>query len=539
MFVVGVVTWAWLDKWRENSKMMRLNYRPLIFLLLLTAFAGSETITIDFANDQGPMAYRGSGFLVGMNSTTPVDSIVVPLKPRLFRDPVDAAFANYARVKALGATYHMVLRLNSGTLLPYPGTNNSWSTWENHVRATVSKALAANQDFEYDVWNEPNISMFWEGTIPQFYETWRRAVVIIRSLDPDAVIVGPSINNFDLTYLKNFLQYAKTNNVLPTALCWHEIGPAATVRGIAMNVAAMRTFMADQGINIQKIYINEMISGAGHHNPGLIVRHFAEIEKAKVDGACKACWPETSGSNCGGYILDGIVTRTTRYPRAAWWAYKSYADITGRLVGITPAPIPFSVDGVAGQDASKHEARAVLGRYVGSGSLNVLLINLSSVPYLTNTGTIRVVAKRIPNTGEAQLVSPTTTMDASYSIANNAMQFTIPDFPDSNAYALQFTAGGAPAVREVSKAVVPAVWKINPGRASIHIDVASPKISTNDRLSISVHDVQGRIVQTLNGHQGNGALSAYWDASQQAPGVYIFQLRIGGEVLQKDALVIR
>ncbi len=519
--------------------MPRFSYHAFFSLFLIPAvFAGAEVLTIDFADDQGAMAYRGSGFLVGINATQPADSLIAPLKPQLMRNDVNLSLSTYTRNKQFGAKAQMVLRLNSGTLLPLPGTNNDWSAWETHVRTTVSNTLTAGQDFEFDVWNEPDAAMFWDGTIPQFYETWRRAVVIIRSLNPNAVVVGPSISGFNFTWLKNFLQYAKTNNVLPTAVCWHEIGVNAGIRGIALNVQSMRSYLAAQGMDVPKVYINEMTSSTNHHNPGLIVRHFAEIERAKVDGACKSCWNETVGSNCNNRSLDGLLTNGTRLPRSGWWAYKSYADITGRMVGVIPNATPFTVDGVAGRDAAKGEARAVLGRYAGSGSLDVKLINLESVSYLTGAGTIHVTAKRIPNSGESQLASPVTEINADFAVSNNILQFTIPNFPDSNAYAIQLTPGGTSGITETRKQTAGPTWEVLRA-ANAGIMVKATQIAAGELVSISIHDVRGRLIHRLSGVSNSGEFSTTWDASAQSPGVYVFRLETGDRVDQKEVVVIR
>lgn len=515
----------------------RLNRIVSTAVLFVTAVSNAELLTIDFANDQGTMVYRSSGFLGGMSPSSPVDSLVLPLKPKLFRDGNGYAQSVNSRVRAMGAKAQLCLSLGS-PFFNIAGANNNWTAWENHVRSTVSNAKANNQIFEYDIWNEPNISPYWTGTAAQFYEAWRRAFVIIRSIDPAAVIIGPSANFFDLTYIKNFLQYAKANNVLPTALCWHELGGRATVRGIQANVEYMRTYMAAQGINIQKIYINEMTSSLDMYNPGLIVRHLAAIEKAKVDGAAKSCWNEKDGTNNCYFLLDGIVTHgSPQYPRSAWWAYKSYADISGRLVGVIPGPIPNSVDGVAGQDAAKREARAVLGRYAGSGSLDVKLVNVGSVPFLTGTGTIHVTAKRIPNTADARLAAPTTAVDANYGISNNSMQFTIPAFADSDAYAIQFTPGGTLGIGETQNRARRSTWNIGQNASAIRIEFDAEEIVGADLISLSICDTRGRRVKIFGGKPRNGIFSATWSLSGQMPGVYFLRLKTG-QITRSKVVVV-
>jgi uncharacterized protein YdbL (DUF1318 family) len=65
--------------------------RRLIGLSLLLALAGAtaasaQTVTVNFSVDQGAVTYRASGFLHGMNATTPTTALIAPLKPKFFRD---------------------------------------------------------------------------------------------------------------------------------------------------------------------------------------------------------------------------------------------------------------------------------------------------------------------------------------------------------------------------------------------------------------------------------------------------------------------
>lgn len=501
--------------------------RQVLLSALFCTFvsATAETITIDFANDLGPVTYRASGFLHGMSTTVPADSMVSLLKPRLMRFRPSMAVATYTKTKALGAKSMSVLSdARYGTL---PGTNNDWSGWENIVRTTVSDAIANNREFEWDIWNEPDSDQFWTGTLPQFYETWRRAVITIRSLDPDAVIVGPSITHFDYTWLQNFLQFAKANNVLPTGVAWHEIGTSATVRGISSNIKLVRSYLAAQGMNVPRIYINEMMGSDAQHNPGLMVRFMAEVEKGKVDGANKSCWNESTGSNCNNYSLNGLLTATTHMPRAGWWAYRSYADITGRLVGVKTAPTPFYVDGIAGQDATKREARVVLGRFANSGSLDVNFTNLDKVPFLGPNGMVHVTVNRIRNTGEAAMAGPSKVLDADYPVANNSLLVRIADFPDSNAMAIRLTPGSTAGILTLESAPpAPIRTRVSYSSAnSVEIRFFGEDLS--GPVSVILYDLAGRAVQTLHETARSSQVSFTWNTNGHHTGIYLARITAG------------
>ncbi len=151
--------------------------------------------------------------------------------------------------------------------------------------------------------------------------------------------------------VKAFLLYAKANNVLPTVLAWHEFDSDWKI--MAGHVADIRQFMAANGINIQRISINEILFDWS--SPGPLAGYLATIDRLGIESAAHACWDESTGSNCTNYSLDGILTPGPNYQtRGPWWVYKGYADITGTLVGVTPGA---TTDGIAGRDSATRTAK--------------------------------------------------------------------------------------------------------------------------------------------------------------------------------------
>jgi len=107
---------------------------------------------------------------------------------------------------------------------------------------------------------------FWNRPITQFFETYRRAVNIIRSRIPGATIAGPGYAVYVhptsgiCCKLTDFLAYAKANNVLPNILSWHEIIlpdwnyatlPYVGYADFLGRVTTMRNFMTVNGITVK------------------------------------------------------------------------------------------------------------------------------------------------------------------------------------------------------------------------------------------------------------------------------------------------
>ena len=416
------------------------------------AVAAPETVTVDLAVDEGPVTYRASGFLHGMTADEPSDRLVAPLKPKLFRDWAEGpagAFATNRRVRRLGARQQLSVcdswgdRYGFGRSQHWPGDGGDWREWENLVADLVTRAKGQQCVFEWDIWNEPDTDTFWGRDRAQWYETWRRGYAKIREFDPSAVIVGPSLAGYDREFLLEFLTYAKSHNVLPDVLCWHEFGwdDAQDIsREIPAHVTEMRVLMRQQGIGVDRICLNEVIGPDCQLRPGPTVGFFVGVEAARVEGACHACWDEADGeiSNCNNTSLDGLLTPTYREPRATWWVYKSYADMGGRLVRVVPSA---TTEGLAAVDEGHSSALILLGRQ--GGRTGPVTLRVERIPATFSGGQsdkVKVVVEHLPDLEWRALPEPLPVSEASVEPISGSLAVRIEAFAPGDAYVVRLSA---------------------------------------------------------------------------------------------------
>ena len=76
--------------------------------------------------------------------------------------------------------------------------------WDNYLKAVVTHA---NGRIKYwEVWNEPNLPMYYCGDISTLVTLAKHARTIIKSIDPSAMILSPSATNeFGVPYMSSFL----------------------------------------------------------------------------------------------------------------------------------------------------------------------------------------------------------------------------------------------------------------------------------------------------------------------------------------------
>jgi len=375
-----------------------------------------------------------SGFLHGFYSTSPTDTLLQPLKPTWWRVAADDTMT-YSRATRLGAQPIIVVSDAYG----YPQDNwqgngapwqNNWANWEAKVRQLARQYK--NIPVYWDIWNEPdtvswNTTQFWNGTPAQFYETYRRAYNILRQeLGASAMIGGPSYANYDQAAMTAFLTYCNQNNLQVNFLSWHELSEVdASLPSITQHLSTMRSLANSMpNLRMQKILITESVGPKITYSPGDIIGTLYYLELGGADGADKACWYDSKGqNNCYNGSVDGIInpySSTGPAPRAAWWAYKTYADGIASRVKATTDNANLVVM------ASKTPGQVLLG-YIGTKTTaaNVSL-NLRNLGFIGQKGgTVTVNVAKVPNAQEATVSNLSPISSSTVPVTNGSATLTI------------------------------------------------------------------------------------------------------------------
>ena len=406
----------------------------------LAAVARAEQVSVDFQSSIRPLTHAGSGFLHSFSTTAPPDNLIVPIKPQLFRSYPESGntgiFPTYDRATAMSADTQIVVSDAYGYDALLPGDGGSWTAWEDLCHEIVNHAALEGKTVQYDLWNEPDEGIFWNRSKEQWLETWKRGVQAIRALDPSATIVGPSVSNYNNTILPmhEFLTYARDNNVLPNVISWHQFSGDFTTE-----VNDLRTFAAAQGINVDRISLNEIVDQIDINKAGVMPRFFGQIERNRIESAARSCWDESPGVNsCFNNSLDGLLTNDANLPRSTWWTYERFGKMTGTSVSTIDSE---SLGSVASRDTGA--AYILLGRFDipdNGNAAQLLLNNLDDIANLIVNGQVHVRAERIVDSGLAASAGPITTINANFSVAGGTLLVSLPNFSTYDAYFVTLTA---------------------------------------------------------------------------------------------------
>ena len=416
--------------------------------VLLIAYFGQQpsiaqvrsNITVDFGQPATGIISM-SGFLHGIDPTKPPDSSVKPLQPKLWRvGRLDV----YDRVIASGAEFQLLV----SDLWGYGSNPKGWPyqnypAWEAFIRQLAQQNKG--KKIIWDIWNEPDLkNPFWKGSREQFFETYKRAYKILRQeLGPSAMIGGPSISTYNKEYLTAFLDYCKTNKLEVNFLAWHELNDTIILFVDDHVFDAKRNYQQSpfyKELKLQKIYVNEIVGELAQYQPGEILGYLYNLEYAKADGACRACWDTTGSkkvSNCFNNTLTGTVTPNTFEPRAAWWTYKAYADgVNSRVLSRSDND---RLVALASKSNPQGKAQVLLGYFDRNySSATTVTLNLKNLQALGIQSGQKVSLKleKIPNNLEGAVQKLVTVKEEQISAGSGSLTYTIPNFNVHEGYLL-------------------------------------------------------------------------------------------------------
>ncbi|GAA0538327.1 hypothetical protein GCM10010172_19550 [Paractinoplanes ferrugineus] len=424
------------------------------------AQADNQSIGVNFAAGTAAPTYRASGWIYGMteNGTNPPSNYFTDVKFQAMRAGGaqlagggwqgggydrrwNATRAQMLRTKALGGKFvllpHDLWGADGANIARYPGDNGNWTDYNNFLTRVIADVKATGVPVQWDIWNEPNISIFWNRPQSQYFELWRRTYQRLRADMPGTLIVGPSYAGVPTTsngaWWNQYLDYVKANNVVPDIISWHSL-PGDPVA----NVAAANSTLDARGIPHPRPYqINEY--GAGNEqNPADGAWYITRLERAGADGL-RANW--ASGGNLHNDLGNLLIHNSAgQYQtKGEWWVYRFYAQQTGTIVTTTPSS---GYDAYATKDTGT--AKVLIGGGRTTGNIAVSLQGLNSTTGLVVNNQVRAVVQRIPDNNGGAVTGPVTVQDQVVTLTGNAATVNVNNTNVNDAYTITLLPSSTP-----------------------------------------------------------------------------------------------
>jgi hypothetical protein len=358
----------------------------------------NESIFIDVNSNNGILKLN-NGFLHGRDENSPNlnETLINALKPEEWRLYKANSYAIATRHNA-NITYGLSDHYgwNQGG---FPNANpwENWSYYETFILYVMQYYDNYFPDYPveyYDIWNEPDHPYFWHGTYEQLLELFYRTYNIIKSYNPNAKVVGPSISWFRPGYpgVKGIIDFLvdldKIYGVRLDAISWHENGGIwadtkpedIPYRAQYLRLKIQENFPSDYN---PELHVNEYIGAQVHLSPGWNVGFLKYLEVANVDKAMRACWytysldPYTYCSDCW-YGLNGMFMSDGQTPQRAYWVQYTHSQMEGNIK-LDVVDSNENTNAIVVRNVTSNQIQILLGRYFKNfpGDVSIFIGNYS------------------------------------------------------------------------------------------------------------------------------------------------------------------
>ncbi len=426
-----------------NSDNEQIQYAEIVWI---DADSGTDTLKLN------------SGFLHGRDEQQASynDSLIEALKSeewRLYKYySYELAQQNYADI-TYGLSDHYAWYKGG---FPNADPWNNWTEYEDYILYVMQVYDYYFPDYPveyYDIWNEPDHPYFWKGNYIQLLELFYRAYNVVKSYNPDAKVVGPSISWFrpgesGVEGIVDFLiDLDDIYDVRLDAISWHENGGTwydTRPDGIPTRANYLRQQIQNNFQNYSpELHVNEFMGKQVHLSPGWNVGFLYYLEKAEIDRSMRACWwiystdPYEYWCDCWAG-LNGLLMKDGETPQPAYWIWLRYAQMEYE----NKLDASFSdayTNVIATRNSSTNIIKLLIGRYLKT-TPNDVIININDYSFSQN---ILVRIEKVPNDpdfyldppiAKAMPEGPELISNEIVEVIDESIQIIIEEYIDGDAY---------------------------------------------------------------------------------------------------------
>ncbi len=217
------------------------------------------------------------------------------------------------------------------------GINDPRNTWASFLHGLV--AHYKGQVKYWEIWNEPDLHFFWNGTSKDYFELLRVADSVIKEVDPSAQVLVAGMVVPDLKFLTQVLgfsaQWVAKGHAAPfDIVAWHAYGNAVALYGNLQHIDAL---LAARGFSSVPVWVTE--DGFPASNPQGEARQAAYVMQtmayALAAGAQRVLIYRASDDPTP--KTWGLLTAAGA-PRMGYDAFQVAAHYFARVQAITYAP---------------------------------------------------------------------------------------------------------------------------------------------------------------------------------------------------------
>lgn len=414
-----------------------------VFTLISQLLLSQKTINVDL-NVHSKTQTSIVGFL-HFNNLKSLDNDLVELKPKYWRIGNTMIQENLRKEQIHILHQHGIIPVlvltdfyshrNPEWKKPYLDKSGFLKLIEELYRENGNNVI-------YDIWNEPNHELFFDGTRENFFEIFKLAHDKIRSLPggKSAKIMGPSTAGFYREYIEDFLKYCSKNNITLDYIDWHQNGGIKDAVEMKDNILmAKSNYLKNYAsLKIKDIFVSEIIGPDDYFNPLTSLVYIYYLDYLNV-GGCKTCGPtdkEKGGDICWNNSIDGLITHDGK-PRSVWWVYKYYAEsLSARFSTSTDSDKTVAISYFSKDSNSVNILFGNIGKLNSTFSVN--LKSVRKFPLFAKSTKFNYTLYKIPNTEQIELLNPILVKKGNVSISSkNTSALALDDIDTQSVYLLK------------------------------------------------------------------------------------------------------
>ena len=179
--------------------------------------------------------FRETGFDFVRNHDFNGPTDISMIFPNMSKDPFDPSNYNFTLsdqfiTSIIDAGCNVFYRLgesaNTEERLRNPPENKSkWAEVCKHIVMHYNDGWADGFYYNisyWEIWNEPDLSGFWNGTTEQYFNLYQETAVTLKQYDPTLKIGGPCTSSiFNKNFTTRFLTFVKENQIPLDFYSWH------------------------------------------------------------------------------------------------------------------------------------------------------------------------------------------------------------------------------------------------------------------------------------------------------------------------------
>ncbi|KAJ5389201.1 uncharacterized protein N7496_000269 [Penicillium cataractarum] len=361
-----------------------------------------------------------------------------------YKNRFKSALSNYQTAREYDATFIFLIHDLWGadgtqnSSAPYPGDNGDWTSWDEYLTQLFSdiKANSMTTGLVIDIWNEPDLTAFWNRDQSQYLEMWGRTYYKFRAEFGTAVeLSGPASAGEPVasnTWWQAWASFVASNQSIPDQYAWHMEGGGGDLLSAQAGLNYWRSTynLPSKLININEygVYDEQVPAGSAWW--------IGQLERINARGL-RGNW--LSGTNLHDYMASLLgKSGSTYYPNGDYQVYKYYyQNMTGYRVGTLPSSdLKLEAYATVGSDY----ARVLVGVRVATGTWELELNSLSSLG-LPTSGTLNVHTWGFPVASDVhygEVDAPTDLGWYGHAYSGDTVTFPVYQTDEVTAYVFEF-----------------------------------------------------------------------------------------------------